>query len=700
MRPPKKLILVFILSISILAQLMAPPPARADGEIATPPAVETDPAPLPDNPTESAPADQPGLPGLLQEIPAETELIVQDAGGQPEPLASQLASEIIATSDPVWCPSSIQLAPTPGQNGCTASYASITALLLGEASSINADGTIWITSGAITEPGAVSIDGATYSNWKNRALTLQGGWSGISGDGTIGANSGFNQSISIIHWENDVTINNITVSGSTGTGFTIDTTGNVSMSNITASNNFGGDGLNVQSLGNISLENITASGNSGGQLYGYGNGAVLGNSFGTGDVTLTGVNEFNNNANVGLQVGSNGMIYSENITANDNLQGASLSNDGGTGDITLAGTNIFNRNTASVGDALYIVSAGNIWIHDLTVSQNAAAGAQIDNTPGTGDVTFFGSNSFDTNNRRGLGVVSKGNLLFNNLEASENSSGGAYLDNSAGTGNITLNGANAFISNTQGDGLAIRSNGQISLLNIEAKNNTAVDMNVSAHCGDFQFTNFLGDFVAPAQCQNDPENNTAILPILLSPVILNIAAIPEAEVKLNGTKIEFKLACDRQKATFVTLPNGDQIQIFCPVSGTARIFRLDNTNLPADLPAGYTYVSAYALDILQNGTSITSLTEGGHFDVRFQADTLQADTAYSILYWDPITNQWRALKEFMLDEQGNPREFFINPGSPDDNRTILSGVNLVFINNMLVLQSSVNFPGIFVLAQH
>ena len=129
--------------------------------------------------------------------------------------------------------------------------------------------------------------------------------------------------------------------------------------------------------------------------------------------------------------------------------------------------------------------------------------------------------------------------------------------------------------------------------------------------------------------------------------------------------------------------NGDLVQLFCPVSGTARVSPLDTTALPAPLPAGYSYASAFSLDILQNETPIPVITEGGYLKASFEATSLQAREAYSILYWDNGT--WVPLQELTLDENG---------------REILSEVKLVDNNGSPRVEVSTNFPGTFVFAQH
>jgi hypothetical protein len=162
----------------------------------------------------------------------------------------------------------------------------------------------------------------------------------------------------------------------------------------------------------------------------------------------------------------------------------------------------------------------------------------------------------------------------------------------------------------------------------------------------------------------------------------------------TGSQIEFDLSCEERDSFFATLPNGDQIQIFCPVSGKAIIKRLDNTMLPADLPVGYTYASAFSLEIIQDQIRIPVISEGGNVKASFQLPSLETGSNYSILYWD--NGSWVSLKEFMLDENGTPRSFDLHP---DDPRSILSGLNFVFTGDSPRAEISTNFPGIFVLAQ-
>ncbi|MBK6794525.1 MAG: hypothetical protein IPG80_18735 [Anaerolineales bacterium] len=136
--------------------------------------------------TEPPTTEEPIPVDLLQDLPADTSLVVLGENGEVLPLATQEAAEVIAIADPIWCP--VNVSPTPGANGCTSSFASLSDLVAGFVPTGN--GTIWIESGNQGGSAAI-INGTTYNfpgmigNWsaaKSYDLTLQGGWSGVSGD--------------------------------------------------------------------------------------------------------------------------------------------------------------------------------------------------------------------------------------------------------------------------------------------------------------------------------------------------------------------------------------------------------------------------------------------------------------------------------------------------------------------------------------
>ena len=154
------------------------------------------------------------------------------------------------------------------------------------------------------------------------------------------------------------------------------------------------------------------------------------------------------------------------------------------------------------------------------------------------------------------------------------------------------------------------------------------------------------------------------------------------------------------------------MEIVCPSeqwSGKASISRLDNTTLPDELPAGFTYASAFVVNIsklsepvqLVGGEylreEVQIIPEGCYIKASFVA--LGQET-YSILYWDAVNSNWIPLKDFMLGEDGRPQVFDLYPENPNSGLKIISGVRQVTNPLDPRVEVSTNFPGIFVLAQH
>jgi hypothetical protein len=342
-------------------------------------------------------------------------------------------------------------------------------------------------------------------------------------------------------------------------------------------------------------------------------------------------------------------------------------------------------------------------------------------------VTLTGANTFNYNDS-GLVAYSNGSIALSNVNANGNWWFGAYLMNYAGAGNVTLTGTSVFNDNYYG--LIVDSMGNVALNDVTANRNwigviifntggagiTIQNLNASENCAGLWFdgdvtvangtiaNNVFGvGQIDPASALNMPgvtfSGNTVDVTDDISEcfyeasdgdVVVQSVMLIEA-----GNQFEFDLSCAHRDSFFIVLPNDDQIQIFCPVSGKALIKRLDNTMLPADLPAGYAYNSAFSLEIFQNQKPIPVILEGGNIKASFHNPSLEAGINYSILYWD--NGAWIPLKDFIIDANGDPRVFDLHVGDP---RVVLSGLNLVFVNGVPRVEISTNFPGIFVLAQH
>lgn len=505
----------------------------------------------------------------VQTVSDTTNVVVLDENGNPVPLVSQEAAEIVSTGLPIWCPAGQP--PTPDANGCTGTFASLSDLV--ERFVPTGNGTIWIPSGSDSS-STVSINGSTTGNWSTASsfsLTLQGGWNGVSGEETIGSNSVFSNSIMIYNWNNDVTINNITLNGPNSPEIVVSNPGtfntynmNITVNHVEVSNGVNGAGLVTQN-GNIVINDSNFSNNSLSGLY-----------------TNTG----NGNINI------NNSTFYHNGFDNPDL---------GTG---------------------------------ITISGNP------------GEITINNS-TFDSNNK---GIKSIGYDLTPNLN----------INNSSFTQNRIA------ISFTCGIGI-YGAPPTITLKNVVFKKNS-VDITTWG-------------------CNLIYIQRYSTIDMVIS----------------GGSQSEIMINCAESNSVTVILPNGDLVQLFCPVSGKAKISRLDNTSLPMDLPEGFTYASSFNLEILQgvkNDTPISVITEGGSIKASFDASHLQPGAEYSILYFDEATSTWIPLKDFMLDENGNTLSFSLIPDDPAETpREIISGVNLVTKDGIPRVEVSTNFPGTFVLVQ-
>jgi hypothetical protein len=979
---------VTIIGLALLARLISPVPVHADGETtllssetpvetSTPeptnvaptksPTPElTDPAPTKPGidliPTELQPAEpvettasippadlinptpdpvetpslqptreiaEPILTDVLQELPEDTSVVVLDENGQASPLVSQQASQAITHSYPIWCPAG--QAPTPGSNGCSIGYATVAELVAIAGPSMIANGTIWITSGSVSDSTDIAIDGSIYSNWANYTLTLQGGWSGIDGDTTIGANSVFYVPITIANWNNDVTISHITTSSSIGIindpwGSTPNQIGNVTIENVNArhlnvttnsaghtisirdssfsnsglagvyidgwlnsltiSNSHfdynqdhglvvyngwegitianstfvgnGQDGAALVFAGNLIIDNSSFTGNFGngiaisgsdsvtinnsnfsenlghGMVLSQGGDVILANStlngnFGTG-VTISDAyginihdNLFTGNLGGGINIVSttNTEVLIENVTV-DQSSGFGLGINTAGGNVTIKnshfkntledysnpyygwgdGVDIFNSGgivaisqshfIGNTYDGLFVVTAGDLLIDRSEFTANHVNGVRasiggnlfIDNSQFTGN--FFNgvgaysagdfsidNSTFAYNHYDGVSAYSDGNLSINNSQFTGNLFSGV---NAYSAGNFSINssqftdndlygaivgsigdttihnsqfsrnnqdglnayiGGNLFINNNQfsnnlANGLYIFSTGNITINDVQFNSNLANGLNIfsagniTITDSDFRNPGATGAFIRNAgnviisggsfsgnavglsvSCVTGFSFDAPATTFVRN--ITNIFIDPACPIKIDPPQPQtfvqpqgklFALDCSKvQNRYVVPLANGDRGEIFCPVNGEASIDRVDNTILPDNLPAGYTYASAFNVIILQNDKPIPVITEGGYITASFVAQHPEFGDRYSILYWDLQTRTWIPLKDFFLNEHGKPQTFPLFPGVEGDKRLIHSGVSLVTKDGVSRVEVTTNFPGIFVLAQ-
>jgi hypothetical protein len=264
----------------------------------------------------------------------------------------------------------------------------------------------------------------------------------------------------------------------------VDSVGTIGFTGYSIFNDNTGDGLEAKSNGNISMSNVTADGNTGGQGI-----SITADKTGTGvaNVTISGTNSFSGNADAGLEINADGKVTLYNVTANNNVNnGVHIVDPTASMSVILYGTNRISENGT---DGLVIDSNGPITIYSLTANENGGHGAHLFNNVNLlkpYNVTLAGSNTFNLNDTHGLYVTTYGSMLISNLTANGNGGGaafgsGAYLDNCSYNGStcdvtvpksITLSGY-VRTSDNLDDGVYISSLGAVSLSNIIANGNNS-----------------------------------------------------------------------------------------------------------------------------------------------------------------------------------------------------------------------------------
>jgi hypothetical protein len=316
---------------------------------------------------------------------------------------------------------------------------------------------LWVNNSSSAGRAAISLTGAgTFDQNAQDGLYLESGGMlsandlTVSGNGTSGPHDGaflqnyFNGSTA------GVTLTGVNVfDGNSGYGMEVDTYGAIKAGSLIADAN-GGTG--------IDLEN------------GYYN---LSTPVSKQPVTLTGSSQFNNNGGDGLDIGSNGLITANNLTALFDQNGAMLTNEtvGITTGITLTGTNVFNNNKSY---GLSVRSNGAIKLNSVTADGNDTShvtllyGLYVDNTTyGTAasTVTLTGVNSFNGNYDTGFTISSTGAVTLNSVTANQDlAEWGGYITSN---GAVTLSGLNTF-NEDKVNGLSIFARGSITVSNLTA----------------------------------------------------------------------------------------------------------------------------------------------------------------------------------------------------------------------------------------
>ena len=476
----------------------ATPEAAATGE----PAVPTD-APTDSQPTETAvtPVEETAPPAdtsILEQVPENTTVSVLDANGQAQPLATQdSANAIEATSDPVWCPAT-QTTPTPGANGCTASFTSFDALLteLAGNPAYQQAGTIYVQENAYAG-GEATIDFNSYdlSNIQSFDLTVTGGWNTTTNVVDPANSSTFTAPIiigsSANPWGGSLSINNISISNTNGTGLTVYSQNDITLNNVQVSNSVTGSGAELDAGGDVTIvdSNFERNRKAGAIIRAGGNVAVANTSFsnsGTARLQVTGVD-----------ITSAGSVSLFDVLANGNREvGANIVADGRVsigatvmGDSSFSGTTGLTTTTCPgqvgtfCGYGLQVVTPDSIDLQGVVANENFLWGAWLKAGQNVNIAdSVFNANSTNSQafiDDTGLLVTSGGSVSLNNVEANDNRLIGAVID---AVGNVSINNSRfsnnkgetisgAGVTNFHGYGLQVTSDGSIFLNGVTASGN-------------------------------------------------------------------------------------------------------------------------------------------------------------------------------------------------------------------------------------
>jgi hypothetical protein len=439
---------------------------------------------------------------------------------------------------------------------------------------------------------------------------------------------------------NDVTLTNGSFFGNgvstSGSGLELTADSAVSLTNVTANSN-GLYGLSAVAGKGMTLQNITTSNNQ--------FGTALVSAPGT-DITLTN-GQFTNN-DVGLfvsNVGGSlpeaydpecdpepGTITLTNIVASYNHeQGAIIKS---AGEVILENTD-FSYNGTGSGLSIFMTAPGTVSVYNMRAAGNAGNGMEV--WAGlSGPETYGGGTPLPTTIKYEI-IVACGAFTGNGGY-------GFYLD-----GNDAQSGVAFNTDYFNGNGTA------------------------PYYMGDAAFLeeNLLDCYVV-VEPPDDPLRT------------VNVHVVP-----VGGDSQPVLLDCVHYSGTILVLPNGDKVTYYCPTSGTVTTGSVLAEDLPGDLDAGLTYLSALETSLDDGG--LVSLLPDGRLRVTFTAPEGADADSLAILYWDPALNSGAGAWVELPAAVWNTSLY-----DPTDGKMIFVGP---YLNPENEFETIVNFTGTFVLVQ-
>jgi fibronectin-binding autotransporter adhesin len=404
-----------------------------------------------------------------------------------------------------------------------------------------------IANVASSAASAVTLNGLSTLNY-NTSTALQ-----ITSNGAVITNglmavsngNGVNIFNAIGSFTSQVTLNGgNTFDKNSGNGLTINSFGKVITTALTSTSN-SGSGVVISTQGAISMGGLIAVDNTGG------NGATIDNSSAASSqpVTLNGINTFNNNSGVGLNILSKGIVLANNLVALTNGSiGVIIDNSASStaSAVTLGGLSAFNYNGST---GLQLSSKGTVITSGLSALSNGGGGVNIFNAVGsfTSPVTLNGGNTFEKNSGNGLTINSNGTVITAILNANSNTGRGATIDNSGSSiiVPITLLGGSTFNYNGSG-GVLLNSKGAISTSSLAALSNVGSGATITTNSSSAHTVSLSGlnTFKDNSTGLTLVSNGTVIVNSLISSsnlgsgtIIDNTSSTSASPVTLNGISI-------------------------------------------------------------------------------------------------------------------------------------------------------------------
>ena len=677
------------------------PPAAT--EPATEPAVESTPEPVVATPapeeavstseatvgetSEAAPSEEAAAPeatpvaAILSDLPEDTNIVVLDESGEALALGSQETADAVVNSDPVWCPAGVH-PPTPGANGCSPSYATITDLLTAmrtTPASFNADGTIYLevlaspgfTTPLILDNSAGSLD-AAFATLSLNDLTVRGGWdpstNNVSGAqalfGVSGSNQGYIQIGSLANpWVGNVTLQDIEVrDASLASSIAVYTSsGNIVLDDVDVAQQTGDQYLAIlhSQTGNITVGN--------------------GSNF-DGNDTDTGINE---SKGFYAQSGTGSITISSTSGSYTFRDNEGTDPDAHNGATLIAPTVTLNNviSRANDGNGIAIHGASLVTLNNVTSSVNQTGGAGN----GLSGVIIYDSAStvvnvhggtFAKNGRYGIELFNGTGMLV------------VHTAPTCPTTGSTANGLGCYNVTPVPPGTVPTPTQPTPTEPTPTQPTPTQPTPTEPTPTEPSPTEPAPTEATPAPPTDEPTQPTSTPPApgtstggSSAPGTSNTSvSSPNGVIPITGGQL-MNLDCNS-----VFLVFGVRVAFLNLCDLQTTINGVEAGDLPGDLPEGTTLVLGLDVDVLNDGQSIETLPAGTGIQMDFP---ISAGAEYAVLFWNETQSEW-----VEVTSQLNPNDL---AGALSNE----SGDGLYLLNedvaDSFLEVLTTNQPGIFVL---